>query len=405
MLSTLLKETGLALSYVREEFLDFLPLNTVQYRLEDEKGEPYLLLLSFDGVQVFDLDQETKEDPLVWSGKLLNHRASLYHWDESKRTSPKRERIFQSRKPTAVLLSEEESKGMQAQFALNNYPLIYPQNSNHWIEITTDGEKEYLPVSVAGRAAELGTWMNPVSREGLLAAVTAVFDTFPAVKTLNYQNVLYDTLLDHGWRHNDFYLPLPDSAEALKARLAAKSRYNIRREKRIIEETFGGLVLEDVSCDQIPEDLKSLFYTLKNATHGVSEESYDIDEKPITNVYLLRVGTGEVKGMALSCEQGPIVFLENHTFDSTMRKYSFGQVLYDLYLEAMIEKKKTGVALAGGSLEYKKRYGTYCAIARSGSIQRVTVSWLKVARAVGISPGSKFFRRVANKLVRLKKRV
>lgn len=400
MLSTLLKETGLALSYVREEFLDFLPLNTVQYRLEDEKREPYLLLLSFDGEQGCCLDQNS----LIWSGKLLEHSASLYRWDDRKRTQ-KQKRIFRSRKQTVVLLTEEESKGMQARFALNNYPLIYPQNSNHWIEITTGGEKQYFPVSIAGKAAELGTWMNPISRNGLLAAVTAVFDAFPAVETLNYQNVLYDTLLDHGWRHNDFYLPLPDNVEELKARLAAKSRYNIRREKRIIEETFGGLVLEDIPCNKIPEDLKNLFYTLKNATHGVSEESYDIDEKPITNVYLLRVGTGEVKGMALSCEQGPIVFLENHTFDSTMRKYSFGQVLYDLYLEAMIEKKKTGVALAGGSLEYKKRYGTYCTIARSGSIQRVTVSWLKFARAVGISPGSKLFRRVANKLSRLKKRV
>lgn len=308
--------------------------------------------------------------------------------------------LLKDREPVVSLLPNERAGDIQAQFALNDYPRVYPNNENYWLEIAAGEEKQYLPVSVNGGTAQVGTWMNPISRESLLAAVEAIFRLFRQVKTIQYQNTLYDTLLDHGWRHNDFYLPLPDNTEELKARLASKSRYNLRREKRIIAETFGGLSLEDVPCTVVPEELKALFYSLKNATHGVSEETYDIGQKPITNVYLLRIGTGEVKGMALSCEQGEIVFLENHTFDSTMRSYSFGQVLYDMYLDAMVEKGKTGVALAGGELEYKKRYGTQCAIARSGGIHRAAASWLKAAGTVGVAPGSRLFRSVADKLNR-----
>lgn len=306
--------------------------------------------------------------------------------------------INTERQPIVISHAWNNQEEHMEQFALNNFPLIYPNNQNYILTINADYAQTTVALSIDNNKAVLGTWMSGIGREFLLQAVRYVFKNNKKVKKLEYQNLLYDTIVDHGWKHNDFYLPLPKTVEELKERLSSKGRYNIKREKRIIEDAFSDLQLKNISYEDMSENQIETFYAFKNATHGVSEGVYDITKRNLTDVYLLTVSGGDIKGMALSCEQGKIVFIENHTFDSSMRQYSFGQVLYDMYLDKMIEKGKTGVALAGGNLEYKKRYGTYCAIARSGEISRLQYLWLNIASKLKIDCRSFLFRRIASKL-------
>ena len=334
--------------------------------------------------------------------KVLNNNASVENKSYNKIKYLLEKKITalieKERKPQVKCFEWKSEEEHKEPYSLNNYYNIYPSNDNYYLTIKTDYDEIFLPLSIKGDRAVFGTWMNKIGRECLLAAVEFTFGKFGKVKTIEYNNVLYDTLLDHGWKHNDFYLPLPTTVEELKSRVSSKSRYNLKRERRIIEEAFGGLALIDVPFDKVEQKYIDKFYEFKNATHGISVEKYDIRSRNLTDVYLLVAGKDDIKGVAVSCEQSDIVFLENHTFDSSMRQYSFGQVLYDMYLDEMVGKGKKGVALAGGELEYKKRYGTYCAIARSGKIKRKTNFWSYLAKKFGFDPRDRIFRLIANKL-------
>jgi len=532
MLNTVSKAVGLQLEYVREEFLSFLPLNTVQYVLKDSEQNFYLLIMSFDCTQDFFFEREkimvfTQEckTGLLWNGTVMGKCCSLYSYSSEKndkivdtvflqqsekqivideksieviqedflssfpeiyrkkilelkeyaeylnvlsrmerlevgteegfigkeqiafedgkavtlfcgfgkrlfqpigydeemwlRLSGNRKQyvhykklnclkyklihriyglIRQDRTPKVSVHDAVDITKQKGSFALNNYVKTFSDSKNYCIHINADYGDEILPVSISGSVANIGTWMNPIGREMLIAAIEFIFKQFKGIKRVAYQNVLYDTLLDHGWKHNDFYLPLPETIDELKQRLSSKGRYNLRRERRIIQETFEGLELRNIPFQEVPTELIERFYELKNETHGVSSNEYDITKRNITDVYVLRIGNGDVKGIAISCEQGDIVFLENHTFDSTMRSYSFGQVLYDMFLDEMVKKGKQGVALGGGNLEYKHRYGTTCAIARSGSIYKNAVIWMRIARSFNVKLNSKFFRIVAHEV-------
>lgn len=264
-------------------------------------------------------------------------------------------------------------------FSLNKFLSIYPNNENYLISISDNVFDVNIPFSIENSTGILGSWNVPIPRLFFLKVINYIFNTFSNIEKVEYKNIIFDPYIDdHRWRHNDFYIPLPQNIEDLKIRLSHKSRHNLRRERRLIEEAFSNLILEDLKIlDSIPKNIVDKFYEFKYSTHEDLNEEYDITACNITNVYLLKTGVDDIRGIALSCEQGDIVFMENHTFDSKYREYSFGQVLYDMYLEALINKKKTGLSLAGGNLEYKKRYGSICYIAYSGSIKQKDVARIK----------------------------
>ena len=175
--------------------------------------------------------------------------------------------------------------------------------------------------------------------------------------------------------------------------MTQKSRYNLKREKRIIEENFGELTLENIKSKDVSQNIIELFYKFKNATHHITQSDYDITKLPITDYYLLKTGNSDIRAIAVSCEQGKDVFVENHTFDISMSDYSFGKILYEMYIEALIEKGKTGLALAGGNLDYKNRYGTYCAVTWSGSVKRSSYNVLRALKIMGLGSNPLSIRR------------
>lgn len=77
----------------------------------------------------------------------------------------------------------------------------------------------------------------------------------------------------------------------------------------------------------------------------------------ITNIYYMK-NDNEFTVILLSCEQCPVVYLENIIFATKYLKYSLGQIAYDMYLKRLIEKGKQEVYLLGGDYAYKKRYGS-----------------------------------------------
>ena len=137
---------------------------------------------------------------------------------------------------------------------------------------------------------------------------------------------------------DDYYIPLPKTIIELQSRLSSKSRHNIRREKNIIIRDYGSMELIDQNISAVDEKTIELFYSYKKISYAVPG-SFDIRKTKTTNIYTLKCGD-EIKAILLSCEQSNICFLENLTYDPTMPHYSFGQVMYDMYLETLIKKSK-----------------------------------------------------------------
>ena len=101
---------------------------------------------------------------------------------------------------------------------------------------------------------------------------------------------------------------------------------------------------------------------MKERTHGTV---YNLDENEycikyhVSDIYTLTIGdSNRLASVILSCEQCPMIYLENLTYDQELADYSPGQILYDEYLKQLISKGAKGVFLLGGEYGYKKRYGS-----------------------------------------------
>ena len=385
MLKTLEKETGKVLALKSELFAKH-GLNTVFFELNDEKGKRYILAISHDkfGKAVIEADKTA-----IWKGELFGRCSALFPFGKKILSA------FKGGEKPEV----SDFKGDYApDFSLCRFDELYPKYDNKKLIITEEDSSTILPFYIKEDTAVLGTWMCPISRAGLLAAVEYIFENYKQIKNIEYKNTPFSVLLDRGWRHNDFFLKLPKTAEELRKGMTQKSRYNLKRERRIIEEKFDGLTLENIKQEDITSKVVDKFYEFKGATHEITKKDYDILKLPLTDYYLLKTGDGEIRAIALSCEQGDKVFIENHTFDSNLREYSFGKQLYEMYIEALIEKGKTGLALAGGSLDYKNRYGTFCATVYSGTITRKSYNIYKKLSKIGLGEKPISIRRWTERL-------
>lgn len=81
--------------------------------------------------------------------------------------------------------------------------------------------------------------------------------------------------------------------------------------------------------------------------------------------------------MMFSCEQCPIVYLENFSFDIQYSRYSPGQQIYEHVMTRLIEKQFKSVYLAGGNYDYKRYYGSIEEKLYDGLIFRNTLQMMK----------------------------
>ena len=222
-----------------------------------------------------------------------------------------------------------------------------------------EGKKYYhLMAAFSNKECYLGIWLMNIPKRILIGVEKAIFRSYPFVSTIRYEYALVKTGLS--FPKNHFRIALPDNEEDLKARLSKKGRYNIKREKEILIKTFGAYQVKEYTSESCPSDIINLYFKFKEATHHIDYHLSAVEYLKlyhVSHVYVLYVG--EIIGaILLSCEQCPIVYVENLTYDLQYSKYSCGQILYDIYLTKLIMKGYKELFLAGGDLAYKKRYGS-----------------------------------------------
>ena len=218
-------------------------------------------------------------------------------------------------------------------------------------------EEYYVQAAFEENTAELGVWLAPITREKLKDICRFIFRTYKRVTTVTYRfgTVPYGKYA----ATNHFRIDLPASVEALLAGMTPKSRYNLRRSRRLLEEAGGAVSFEEYAAFDAPAPIAEEYIRLKKLSHD-----FEFDAAPeeylrthgVTDIYVMRRGD-ELLSVLLSCEQCRIVYLENLTYNDAYKQYSPGQLLYEHYLERLIEKKRGSLFLMGGDYEYKRRYG------------------------------------------------
>lgn len=243
----------------------------------------------------------------------------------------------------------------------------------------------YVQVLYRSDSADLGLWLSDIPAEAVEFVARYIFREHS-----NVSRVTYDFCMNKpafGGKCNHFRIELPDSIEELNGRISSKFRYNLKRERKMLEKAAGTLSFEEYEAHDFPDDLMTEYFRMKAITHGKDYHmtgSEYIDAYHISHAYVIRrSGSREIVSIVLSCEQCPAAYIENLTYSTEYAKYSPGKMAYHYFLESLIRKRKTELFLRDGNHEYKRHYGSIEETAYSGVIYRK--AWRSIIhRAVSI---------------------
>lgn len=224
-------------------------------------------------------------------------------------------------------------------------------------------EELVLMVKYENITAYPGLYLVPVSEKALKKIIKFIFKKKKKIRYLVYETG-YCSIGNEAVQTNHFRIDLPEDSESLQARLSKKGRYNIAREKRILEQEFGSWSVKSYPASA--SEAKAVldrYFEYKSVTHGERWKNTNHNEYckkyGVSTVYALTLGEEEnIVAVILSCEECPVVYIDNITYASDLAKYSLGQILYDEYLKILISKGVKELFLLGGNYSYKKRYGS-----------------------------------------------
>lgn len=245
-------------------------------------------------------------------------------------------------------------------FIYNRFDLF---SDDFYIFLTSWGGEEYsFTGTVEGNRLNIGLWLVQVEKEFFVQLCNEIFSQMKDVHQIRYMHGLVQYGVQ-SYEYNHFKINLPKSGDELHSRLSSKHRYNLKREKNIIEKDLGGSVMFlEYGREQIPSDLVEAFFRFKKTTYqadyNMSPEQY-LDTFHVTDAYVMTAPDCEDPlSIVFSCEQCGIVYIENLTYNPEYAKYSPGSVIYDYYLTRLIQKGKRMLYLSGGQFSYKKWYGS-----------------------------------------------
>lgn len=273
----------------------------------------------------------------------------------------------------------------------NRYDLIGADNYD-LLRYTDKNEDITIMVKYVDNNAYLGIYLVPISKKALKAIIKYVFKHNKAINLIIYEYG-YQKLGDNAKEVNHFRIHLPETWDSLQLRLSKKGRYNIAREKRILQQEFGAWSIQEYPAfSGQAEEVWEKYFEYKSITHGDHWKEYNRDKYckvfGVSTVYALTLGESEqIVAIILSCEDCPEVYIDNLTYDSSLSKYSLGQILYDEYLKILISKGRKELFLLGGNYSYKKRYGSEeellynCRIIRNPTLIKIkTTAWKILAK-------------------------
>lgn len=240
----------------------------------------------------------------------------------------------------------------------NRFDLFCRPGEFEAVTVTRGKESRVVEYRVTGDQAEIALWLTPITDEELDHLLYYITRNHPQVKKIIFKNAL----LSRGKVkvHNHFRIIFPDTVEEMEARVSPKSWHKMRRRNRRAEEAYGKMELIEYTEGNIPLDIVETFFRFKLATrnrvYNMTAQEY-LDRYHVTECYVVKFGD-TVGAMHFCCEQCPVVYGENHSYNPELKEYSLGKFIFAHSLVRMVAKKHTEIFLAGGDYEYKTHYGS-----------------------------------------------
>lgn len=254
-------------------------------------------------------------------------------------------------------------------------------------EIRGESGITYVPYRHDGLSCYLGTWLIPCGKKNLEQIIKKIFASSRVLRI--YIQFASSNPFDCLSKEIHWKLDLTDGKKLLE-RGTSKSRYNLRRSLRLLEEEHGNVQVSEIACDENMENASEymdVFFLWKQNTHNrdykKSGKEY-ISSRGVTHMYMM--WAGETKcAVALTNEAMNRCSLVNISYNMDLSRFSPGMLLYEKVIERLIDKHKTFLYLGGGEkYDYKKKYGaireeTYTGwIYRNGLVERLILICKKV---------------------------
>lgn len=251
----------------------------------------------------------------------------------------------------------------------NRFDLIH---NGQYYNISYEYERNVyeIQVHIENGIAELNVWGKLFPQEIFDKLVHDIFVN-KAVYAIhivrggnNYQDMLETT--------NDIRISLPIRIDDLMGRVERRDRATIRRKLRWLDERIGILKMMVYEKQEIPKDIVETYFKWKYETHkteyGLTPDDY-LEKYYVTDAMLMKAGNIDV-AVAFFCQVDDIVFFENFSYNSQLKKYSPGLLMYVKLMEELMHRKCRYLYLGGGGYIYKKRFGAESFTAYSGMIYR-----------------------------------
>lgn len=250
--------------------------------------------------------------------------------------------------------------------------------SDNYICLLVQGQRRDYQIYVTfyNDHAELCAWLMEVCGTDIDEISKFLFGRYPEIEYISFYNLISDRTYV---AKNHYHIMLPSSYEELEKRLTSKSRYNMSRMLKKAESEYGSVNFIEYENNQIVDSLILNYFRLKEMTSKIQYKltcNEYVKKYHISHAYVLYFGE-KIAAILLTCEQCPIVYLENLTYDIEFSKYSPGMIAYDMLLARLISKRKKSIYLSGGDYSYKKKYGSIETFVTEGKVYRSFVLKLK----------------------------
>lgn len=247
---------------------------------------------------------------------------------------------------------------MHPNMIYNRFDLFEDNLGYEAVQIRSGKEIKIVEYRITEDKAELGIWLMPITPEELDQLFLYIHDHHPAVTRIFYKNALVPC--GKSKAHNHFRIVFPETVDEIEHSISSKSRAKMRKKLQRAQEIYGEMRYVEYDRSNIPEDVVEHFFKFKLATRGrvynMTANEY-LDRYHVSHCYVLKFGD-IIGAIRFSCEQCPVVYGENFTFNPELKDYSLGRAIFMHHLIRMVEKKHSELFFAGGNFEYKTHYGS-----------------------------------------------
>ena len=243
-------------------------------------------------------------------------------------------------------------------FIYNRFDLFSNAGEFEAASIKTENGTKIVEYQIMNDQVEIGLWLVFITYEELEELLWYIVRKHPNVKTIIYKN----GILPYGTAkaHNHFRIIFPETAAEMERSISSKSRAKMRKKLLHAQEAYGEMQLLEYDRTSLPDEIVNAFFdfkkTIRRRSYNMTPAEY-LDRYHVSHCYVVKFGE-TIGAIRFSCEQCPVVYGENFTYNPALSDYSLGRFIFMHHLIRMVEKKHTQLFFAGGDYDYKKHYGS-----------------------------------------------